>query len=202
MGQIYLVRHGQTDWNKTERFRGQADIGLNYQGIRQAHNLAEYLSGREIAAVYSSPLKRALKTAEIIAVPHGLVVQVEPGFLDVDYGEWQGLTLEQISRKFPTLYQQWLEDPRKVDFPRGDSIPSVGQRVLAAFRRLAEKHGQETIAIIAHQAINKILLFELFKLKPRLWEIPQDIAAVNIITYDGNEFRLQVLNDTAHLQRI
>lgn len=202
MGQIILVRHGQTDWNTDKRFRGLADVELNDKGVEQARNLAKRLSAMAIAAVYSSPIKRALKTAEIIAEPHHLPIRIEPGFSNVDYGLWQGLTLEEISQEFPILFQQWLEEPQRVSFPNGESIADIGRRALEALQRLAKKHQQENIVIVAHQAINKIILFELFGLKSRLWEIPQDVAAINIIEYGGKDFKLKVLNDTTHLQKI
>lgn len=201
MGKIFLIRHGQTDWNKSEQFRGRADIKLNQTGIEQAKALSQRLSDSDLAAVYSSPLQRALKTAAIIAQAHGLSAQAEPGFIDVDYGEWQGLTLQEIGNQFPVLYQQWLTDPSLVTFPRGESIQAVSDRALTALRNLATQHPGENIVIVAHQAVNKIILFELFKIKPLIWEIPQDVAAVNVLEHNGKDFKLNVLNDITHLQR-
>ena len=108
MTEIIMVRHGETEWNVVEVFRGRIDIELNETGIKQAELLAEYLSDSKVDVIYSSPLKRALKTAEIIAGYHRLDVEVAPSLIDLDYGKWQGLShlrkglrMEHRYRPFP-----------------------------------------------------------------------------------------------------
>ncbi len=199
MGLVYLVRHGETEWNKSGQFRGQADLSLNLRGLEQARLLANFFSPLDIDAVYSSPLKRARQTAEIIAESKNLKLQMHSGFIDVDYGGWQGLTLKEVKNKFPLLYQKWLEKPEEVTFPGGDNLKNVTNRVASAFRELADKHREEKIVLVAHQAINKILLFHFFRLRERLWEIPQEVAAVNLISFDGKEFKLDFYNFLGHL---
>jgi len=101
---IILARHGETAWNVAETFRGRTDIGLNETGIKQAKLLGEYLSHFELEAVYSSPLKRALKTAEIITGYHKLSVAANPGLIDFNYGEWQGLSHQEVKAKYKEQY--------------------------------------------------------------------------------------------------
>ena len=103
MTEIILIRHGETEWNVEEVFRGRIDIELNQNGIKQAKLLAEYLSKRKIDAIYSSPLQRAVKTAEIIAGYHKLNVGIAPGLIDFDFGEWQGLSLQEVRDRFKFL---------------------------------------------------------------------------------------------------
>lgn len=199
MGLIYLVRHGETDWNKDGRFRGREDLVLNERGLKQAEALASFFEPRKISAVYSSPLLRARQTAEAIAGRKGLLVQIEEGFIDVNYGEWQGLKLEEIEENFPSVYRQWLKNPVEVTFPGGDSVRSVTERTAETLLNLANEHLRDEIVIVAHQAINKIILYHFFHLRDRLWEIPQDVGVINLLSFDGKDLNLEFYNYTRHL---
>ena len=106
MTEIILVRHGQTAWNATEVFRGRLDIGLDETGLRQAEMLGTYLRHRRTEAVYSSPLLRARQTAEAVVRHHPLEVLVHPGLTDMDFGGWQGLSHDEVKRRFPETYQE------------------------------------------------------------------------------------------------
>ena len=99
MTEILLIRHGETEWNAAELFRGRADIPLNENGLRQAGLLSEYLKDKQIDAIYSSPLGRARKTAEIISGRHGLEVMSSGGLIDIDFGEWQGLAHREVNNR-------------------------------------------------------------------------------------------------------
>jgi len=103
MTKILLIRHGDTDWNVEEIFRGRADIELNETGIKQAELLAKHLADEKIVAIYSSPLKRALRTAEIIAGSHHMNVIPAQELIDFDYGAWQGLSHDTVKEKYQTL---------------------------------------------------------------------------------------------------
>ncbi len=199
MGSIYLVRHGETDWNKDGRFRGRENLALNEKGLKQAEALANFFEFREISAVYSSSLVRARQTAEVIAKRKGLPVQIDKGFIDVDYGDWQGLKLEEIEERFPLVYKQWLENPEDFTFPGGDSVQVVSKRTAEALVGLARKHWKDEIVVVAHQAINKIILQHFFHLRDRFWEIPQEVAAINLITFNGKDLNLEYYNYKGHL---
>ncbi len=105
MTQIILVRHGQTEWNRVERFRGRANLDLNEVGIRQAEATAERVARWTVAAIYSSPLPRAKTTAQILARRLGLEVELLPGLIDIDYGQWQGLSPDEAAVRDSTLYR-------------------------------------------------------------------------------------------------
>jgi broad specificity phosphatase PhoE len=109
--EVVIVRHGQTAWNVAEVFRGRADIGLDSTGMQQAQMLGAYLSRRELEAVYSSPLKRALQTAEAVTGRHSLAVATAPGLADMDFGEWQGVSQDEVKRAHPDLYDRWMTEP-------------------------------------------------------------------------------------------
>src|SRR3990172_5680950 len=128
MTEIILARHGETEWNVGEIFRGRIDIELNDTGIKQARRLGGYLSNRKIDAIYSSPLKRALKTAEEMARPHRLQVEIAPGLIDFEFGKWQGLSLQGVKDRYKGLYAEWMSHPDKVKIPSGESLNSVRKR--------------------------------------------------------------------------
>jgi broad specificity phosphatase PhoE len=121
---LIIVRHGQTAWNEGEgeRLRGRADLDLDEAGLRQAVAAATRLTKWEVAAVYSSPLRRAMRTAETLAKPRGLQVQPLEGLIDIDYGRWQGLSLREAEADDPELYTLWLDNPHLVTFPGGEGL--------------------------------------------------------------------------------
>ena len=125
MADIILARHGETEWNVEEIFRGRIDVELDETGIKQAGLLAEYLRDVKIEAVYSSPLKRALRTGQIIAGSHQLEVEITPGLIDFDFGEWQGLPHQEVKNKYKELYQEWINNPDQVEMPAGESLTDV-----------------------------------------------------------------------------
>lgn len=108
---IVLVRHGNTDWDLEQIFRGRSDIDLNDVGIKQVQLLAQYLEAVQIEAVYSSPLRRALQTAAMVAAPHYIDAIPTWELVNLDYGEWEGLSHEIIKNKCKTLYTDWLNKP-------------------------------------------------------------------------------------------
>ncbi len=140
MTEIIIARHGQTEWNVGEVFRGRIDIELDETGGEQAKLLAEYLSGRKIDAIYSSPLKRALETAETIASYHQLEVEIAPGLIDFNYGEWQGLPHQEVKDRYQELYAEWITNPHQTKMPDGESLQDVRKRVLAVVDEITAKH--------------------------------------------------------------
>jgi broad specificity phosphatase PhoE len=204
MTRFILVRHGQTEWNRVERFRGRADIPLNETGQAQATALACHLAGIRcswaIAAVYSSPLQRTRETGKAIARQLGLEVKPLEGLLDIDYGALQGLTPEEAEQRYPDIYRRWLREPHLVHFPQGESLAQLRERVLESVRGLAESHQGETVALVGHKITNKVLLCAVLGLdNSHIWQIEQDEAGVNIFEWREETPYLVLLNDTCHL---
>ena len=200
---IIIVRHGRTEWNEGEgeRFRGRAEIELSELGLRQSEATATRLSCEKIDAIYSSPLKRAIVTAEILASPFGLKAMSLPGLIDIDYGSWQGLSLKEARAQNNQLYQLWQQSPHLVTFPQGERLAQVRMRATAAVNTLLTKEAGETIALVSHKVVCKVLLCYFLGLdNSHFWQIEQDTAAISIVELRDGVFILKLLNDTCHLR--
>ena len=201
MTRLIIVRHGRTEWNRVERFRGRADIGLDGVGMKQAESAAKRIGEWPISAIYSSPLRRALTTAEIMAGPFELKVRLMPGIIDIDYGVWQGLSTEEVITRDGSLYSQWIESPNKVKFPGGESFAEVRERASSAVNGLIQQHLKETVVLVSHKVICQILILSLLGLdNSHFWQITQDVCAMNLFEVRGGIPSALFLNDTCHLE--
>ena len=202
MTEIIIARHGQTEWNVGEVFRGTIDIELDETGLKQAELLAEYLSGRKIDAVYTSPLKRALKTAEAIAKYHNLNVRISPGLMDFNFGEWQGLTHQEVKDRYKGLYEKWVQNPEQVVTPGGESLDDVRGRVLGVVNEVTARY-KDSVVMVAHRVVNKVLICALLGLdNSHFWNIRQDTCGMTTFTYEKGRFTLTEHNNTSHLKSI
>jgi 2,3-bisphosphoglycerate-dependent phosphoglycerate mutase len=146
--ELLLVRHGETDWNRDQRFQGHADPPLNERGREQARTIAEELARERLDAVYASDLARARETAEIVAARLGVPVTVEPALREIDVGEWQGLTWAEIDERDPQARRRW--DEQGHGWERGESYEQLTERVVAALRRIAADHPGERVLVVGH----------------------------------------------------
>jgi broad specificity phosphatase PhoE len=201
---VILIRHGETEWNRREIFRGRADVELNQRGREQARTLGSALEGRNLDAVYSSPLSRAVETAEAIAEHHGMAVEIEDGFIDFDYGIWQGLTHDEVRQRYPRVYRDWIERPHTVKIEGGESLRMVRRRAMRALMRIVGRHQDGTVVIVAHRVVNKVVLCAVLELaSSHFWRIRQDTCALNVFEWsDGGRFLIRLLNDTCHLKHV
>ena len=200
MTEIILARHGETKWNMEEIFRGRIDIELNETGIKQAELLAEYLSDVEIQAIYSSPLKRALKTAGIIASRHKLDIEITHGLIDLDFGKWQGLTTKEVKERYNQLYTEWIDSPHRVKIPAGESLNDIRERAIKVVDEAIAKY-QGTIVLVSHRVVNKVLICALLGLdNAHFWNIRQDTCGITIFTYENKRFTLTEHNNTSFLR--
>ena len=202
MTEIIIARHGQTEWNVGEVFRGRIDIGLDETGVKQAGLLAGYLSGMEIEAIYSSPLKRALETAEAIAHHHNLEVAIAAGLIDFDFGKWQGLQHEEVKEKYKEAYAEWSTNPHRITMPDGESLGDVRRRVLGVVGEVTARH-QGTVVLVAHRVVNKVLICALLGLdNSHFWDIRQDTCGITTFVSENGRFILTEHNNTSYLQAI
>lgn len=202
MTEVILARHGETAWNVGEIFRGRIDVELNETGQKQAELLAEYLSHRQLQAIYSSPLKRALKTAETIAGYHKLDVEIAPGLVDFDYGDWQGLPHQEVKDKYRELYQEWASRPERVKIPSGESLADVRVRALEVVNMAVAGH-QGTVVLVSHRVVNKVLICALLGLdNSHFWNIRQETCGITTFTHENDQFILTEHNNTAYLKSL
>jgi len=200
MTEILLVRHGETEWNAGEVFRGRVDIELNETGIKQAEKLAEYLGNRRLQTIFSSPLQRALKTAEIIARQHEIEAAIMPGLIDFNYGQWQGLSHREVKERYKELYGEWANHPERVKMPDGESLEDVRQRAMAVVTDIITGHNG-TVVLVSHRVVNKVLICALLGLdNSHFWNIKQDTGGMTIFTYENGRFVLTRHNDTSYLE--
>jgi len=203
MTSIYLVRHGQTAWNKEEIFRGRTDVPLDETGLGQAELAGEYFKGMEIHAIYSSALSRAWETAQKIAQFHDLKVQSLPGIIDMSFGNWEGRPHQEIRENDRETYRQWVETPHLVRLPGGEGLDDVRVRAMAAVEELVRKNPGKTLVLVSHRVICKVLICAILGLdNSHFWQITQDATAINLIQQRNGKYILSLMNETCHLKAL
>lgn len=150
VNEIWLVRHGQTDWNLERRYQGHSDTPLNITGIAQAELAAESLVGRDYAAIYSSDLRRARTTAEIIAQRLGMEVILDPRLREVNFGAWEGLISAEIQTRFPVEWNARMADTQHARPPGGESVQDVAERMWAALDEFTARHPGQPLIVVSH----------------------------------------------------
>jgi len=202
MTRVILVRHGQTEWNRVERFRGRADVPLNETGLAQAEATGKRVAAEwQPVAVYSSPLARAVKTAEAIAKHFNLPVQIHDGLADIDYGQWQGLTPDEAKERWPAALHAWYNEPEAARIPGGETLDDLRVRGMAAVNELVARYEGQTIVLVGHTVINRVILLGVLGLgNERFWRLRQDTCAINAFEVENGDFTLVSLNDTCHLR--
>lgn len=195
-----LVRHGQTDWNRVERFRGRADIPLNETGIEQARRAATHLAAEKVDLIHASPLLRTMHTAELIAEPHRLSVLPQPALIDLDYGTWQGLAPEEVAAREPELYREWLRAPERVTFLNGESLCQVRDRAMRALEQWGREHDGQTLLLVSHDMVWKIVLLTVLGAGgSAIRRLQQENAAINRADYENGQFTVVSINEVSHL---
>jgi len=200
VGQIYLVRHGQTAWNKARIFRGRTDVRLNEEGRREAARAARVLRDVPFSCIYTSPLSRAGETARIVSSAHSVPVRPDPAFIDIDYGAWTEYWDTEARRKFRDQYRVWEESPHLVKFPGGESLADVRNRAMPRVRELARRHQRETIALVSHRVVLKVIICAVKGLdNSHFWKVRLDTGSISILESQGDTLRILVENDAGHL---
>jgi alpha-ribazole phosphatase len=187
MTAVWLIRHAEPDAAVHGRCYGSLDASLSQAGREQAARIAERLAAEPFAAVYSSPRRRAIETAEAIATRHHLDVITVPDSRELDFGDFEGRTYDDIAATHPDLYRQWMETPTEVQFPNGESFVQMRVRVLSAYRGLLARHENQTIGIVAHGGVIRIILADALGVPDaNIFRIAQRYGALNLIRYfDG-----------------
>jgi probable phosphoglycerate mutase len=199
---VILVRHGETDWNVARRIQGGgSDTPLNERGNRQKDCLALRLKGENIGAVYSSPLKRALDTAQAIARYHNLEVVVEPSLREIDVGELEGASVLEMGKHLDEVLTGHGQGMPRM--PGGESIQHVQTRVWGTVKRLAEKYPDGTLVVVSHYfAILSVICSVLNMPLSQLGRFRMSAASISTIAFEGDVTRLMSFNDTCHLDGV
>jgi len=199
---ILLIRHGKTDWNDVRRFQGRTDVPLNEEGLSQARKVADRVSSWPVDAVYSSPLQRALRTAEAVASRHGKEPVVVEDLTEMNFGPWEGAGIRTLRERDPGFMREWLKDPF-FHMPAGsETWDEVRGRVGRAIRMVldsAHKH----VVIVSHGGITRVLLALLLNLDPHtVWNLRSSNCAISGIELREHQNLLAFSNDDLHLRDI
>jgi alpha-ribazole phosphatase len=205
MPKVILVRHGESVWNSERRIQGSLDPELSSRGRRQTDLLVSHLQAHlpsAVAAIYTSPLRRAAQTADQIAATYGIPVVHEPDLREMSLGKWEGMTVAEIQATYPGCYEQWLEDPLAFPAPGGEDLRSFERRVVGVLERMRDAHPKADLIVVSHGGVIKALLCFALGLDVRhLFRLKQDNTAINRIELDGRVRRVLLLNDTCHLSQ-
>jgi len=201
---IILVRHGETAWNiKEKRFRGQLEIPLSEDGLKQAELVGQALQEELPGAIFTSPLKRCLQTAEKISAtqPKNCPVVVEPLLIDIHFGEWQGKKHAEVFSQNPLVEEQWNNHPEELVFPKGESFYRVFERVAAFFKKI-RREDYPTIVVVTHRVVLNIIMLYLLGLDlHHFWDFQFANASISEISLERNgKFQIIKTNDTHHLK--
>ena len=195
-----LLRHGQTPMSVQKRYSGRTDAPLTDTGIRQAAAAAKRLTSVGLDAIVTSPLQRAVRTAEEVAAATGIPVLTDDGFRETDFGAWEGLTFAEVRERWPSEVTAWLADP-SVAPPGGESFADVSERVTAALHRVLAARAGQTVLIVSHVTPIKTLVATALLAPPAaLYRMHLDVAALcEIDWYADGPAVLRSFNDTGHL---
>ncbi|MDR3596759.1 histidine phosphatase family protein [Clostridium sp.] len=199
---VLLIRHGETEWNTLGKFQGCTDINLSKEGGKQAKLLKDRLKG-EFDYIYTSPLSRAFETAKIITQNTNKEVVIAPEIREINFGEWEGLTVHEIREKYPEIFNSWTTDKKESYICGGDSsIHNAVNRATKCVLDMVTKHKGKKIAIVAHGGIIKAALIGIFEWDMTMYhKIALGNTCINTVTFNDDLMPALIgLNDTNHLE--
>jgi alpha-ribazole phosphatase len=197
---IWLIRHGEPVAEALGRCYGSLDFGFSETGRVQIQHVADYLRTEPISAVYTSPRSRAREGAKILtAAVSAPVLEVADDLREMDFGDFEGLTYDEIAARNPELFRLWMENPTEVLFPNGESYPEMRKRVLRAFDAIERKHAGQTVAFVTHGGVNRILLANVLQMPDDcIFRLAQEYAAINLIEFMRGSPVVRLLNFVPH----
>ncbi len=191
---LWLVRHGEPAAEKAACCV-LPDTGLSAMGLRQMASVAAYLKGEDVTAVYCSPLRRALESARMIAAASGCALEVVADLRELNFGEFTGLTFDEIEKRDPAFSRRWTNRPTAVKFPGGEDLREMRARVLKSVEAIRHERAGKTSVIVSHAGVNRLLIAHALSLPaPRLFRLGQDHAAVNLLRFFEDIPTVQLLN--------
>lgn len=203
MTRMFVVRHGATSPNLEKPYRLQGrgiDVDLAPQGVEQAERVRNALSGQSLQAIYSSPLRRARQTAEIIAAGHNLTVQLVTDLQEGDVGRWEGRTWEDIRAQDAEACERFMANPAEHGYPGGESFQDVAERVTPVFHDILQRHQGQTVLVVSHQIVCRVYLAGLLGLAPgHARRVKLANGGLSVVRLEEGQPELWTLNSTLHL---
>jgi alpha-ribazole phosphatase len=194
---LWLVRHPEPEESARGRCYGTLDVGLSPEGLRDAEVLAEALAEEPFAAVYTSPRTRCTYPAGKIASKCGCPLEVVEGLRELDFGDFEGRTYDEVATLHPELYAQWMERPTELEFPGGESFAQMRTRVLATSAELRRRHAGQSILCVTHAGVIRTVVAEVLGLPAaNMFRLAQDYGGLNIVRYHTGSASLELLNHT------
>ena len=198
---IYLLRHGETVLAERRRFVGNLDVPLSPRGEAQCEQQALRLRAAGLAAVFSSDLSRAVRSAQIIGAPHGLAPKTLPALREMDMGRWDGLTAAELQAREPAAFRDWTTRVGEYPFPEGEDVGCLVARAWPAFEAIAAEHAGHAVAVVAHAGPNSAILCRALELPlTRLTTFGQDYAGLTVLEHAAGRWRLLRLNERPESQ--
>jgi broad specificity phosphatase PhoE len=204
MTRLLLVRHGHVEGIEPEIFRGRADIPLTALGRRQAQATAQRIATHwQVGAVYTSPLQRCVHTGAAIASTCAVSSAVLEAVSDIDYGDWQGKAVAEVRAAVPELFERWHSAPQLMRFPGGESLQDMAARAAGALIDVLARHGDDTVVLVGHDSVNRVLLLQLLD-QPlsAYWVLQQWPCGISEVVVEGTQVRVLRVNETAHLDQL
>ena len=204
MTKIILTRHGHVEGITPEHFRGRLDLPLTALGHRQIVATSRRINAAwRIAAIHTSPMSRCVITGQAVAAPSGLTASPLPGLNDIDYGKWQGLTREEAAARWPDALATWYRAPQLAQPPGGETLQDLLARAAAMLRDLVAGHRDETIVLVGHDSVNRVILMHALDLPlSRYWSLKQEPCAINELDFVDGSFAVGTINETYHLDGV
>ncbi|HUN25837.1 MAG TPA: histidine phosphatase family protein [Steroidobacteraceae bacterium] len=201
MTKILLVRHGHVEGIRPERFRGRHNVPLTERGILQARATGEYIAAHwQPSHIYTSPLQRCVQTGVEIATRCAASAEVLEELNDLDYGEWQWCTHEEVQARWPQEFDRWFKAPQWMRFPQGESLQDMHARLADALRLILQRHANKTVVLVAHDSSLRVLLLHLLDMPlAAYWRFAQDPCGVSEITTSARQAKALRINETQHL---
>ena len=202
MTRIFLIRHGETEWNRQNRLQGNSNIHLSKEGYHQAITLADHPPFQHVDAIYSSDLARAMETASIIAERFNLGVKMMPALREMNFGDWEGREISELVKNFPEDFGKFFTAPERCHPPHGETFLECQARVMIGIREIIAEHENQNVIVVSHGAVIRLVLGAALDMPiHKIWAISQSNVAVNIMRVDDGKFTVELMNSTEHLRR-
>ena len=199
MAKLYLIRHGETDYNNALRFQGQTDIPLNQKGIEQAEKAADFFRDIPLQAIYTSTLIRAKTTAEIIAGVKGMEVQETDALREMSFGIWENMNTKDIQKKYAKEWKDFFSSPARITIPQGENMLDVQKRAYPTVQEILDRYPEGDVAFVAHGGIIRVLMCTMLGLDlNRAWHLHVGNASITCFYYWGRSYTLDYANLTRY----